>query len=554
MRKLSALHSRVEHMFGDDAIDSLDAREACEAVEAAHRELVELECRQLRLAAHWIDLHSPEDHPDDEDTRQVLPGTQRFVRSGADGTPLVGEFAAAELAALQQMHAQAGAALLRKVANLRHRHPLLWSRVMAGEVRAWKALETAKIVGRTSSTDPGLDLEQARWVDARTHAWIDTLPWSEYVELLEQTIIAADPAAAESRRLEAALAQGVWATQSSEHGLKTLVAKAAAGEVLYLVAVVDRLAEILAARGDTRDLGPRRASALGILAHPAHALHLLATGTAQGDLPDEAVEDGPEEEASGERSGGVPAGAAGPAERSSDEGGGGESARVEVSASCGAARPGHRASYLDLPEGLARVLGKLDLEKLLPKATLYVHLDQTVLASGGLGAVGTNAATVEGVGAVTVEQVRQWLGHRRVTVQPVLDPTAQASVDSYAFPPRLREALHLSTPRDAFPYAVNTGRGMDIDHPIPYLPPARGGPPGQTGLHNAAPMVRHHHRLKTHGRWRLRQVDHCVYLWTSPHGYHWLTDRTGTRRLPRAVAELVEHGLQAGPAVEGPAA
>lgn len=507
-------------MFGDDAIDSLDAREACEAVEAAHRELVELECRQLRLAAHWIDLHSPEDHPDDEDTGQVLPGTQRFVRSGADGTPLVGEFAAAELAALQQMHPQAGAALLRKVANLRHRHPLLWSRVMAGEVRAWKALETAKIVGRTSSTDPGLDLEQARWVDARTHAWIDTLPWSEYVELLEQTIIAADPAAAESRRLEAALAQGVWATQSSEHGLKTLVAKAAAGEVLYLVAVVDRLAEILAARGDTRDLGPRRASALGILAHPAHALHLLATGTAQGDLPDEAVEDGPEE---------------------------------EVSASCGAARPGHRASYLDLPEGLARVLGKLDLEKLLPKATLYVHLDQTVLASGGLGAVGTNVATVEGVGAVTVEQVRQWLGHRRVTVQPVLDPTAQASVDSYAFPPRLREALHLSTPRDAFPYAVNTGRGMDIDHPIPYLPPARGGPPGQTGLHNAAPMVRHHHRLKTHGRWRLRQVDHCVYLWTSPHGYHWLTDRTGTR-LPRAVAELVEHGLQAGQAAEGPAA
>ncbi len=98
----------------------------------------------------------------------------------------------------------------------------------------------------------------------------------------------------------------------------------------------------------------------------------------------------------------------------------------------------------------------------------------------------------------------------------------------------MREHLHLSNPRDVFPFATNTGRGKDIDHPVPYRPPDDGGPPGQTGLHNAAPLTRFHHRLKTFGRWQLTQLDRGAYLWRSPHGYSYLVDANGTHKVPSA--------------------
>ncbi len=61
----------------------------------------------------------------------------------------------------------------------------------------------------------------------------------------------------------------------SEDGLKTIVARAAAGDAVWFLATVNRIAEILAARGDTDPLGARRAKAVGILARPAEALRLL---------------------------------------------------------------------------------------------------------------------------------------------------------------------------------------------------------------------------------------------------------------------------------------
>lgn len=85
-----------------------------------------------------------------------------------------------------------------------------------------------------------------------------------------------------------------------------------------------------------------------------------------------------------------------------------------------------------------------------------------------------------------------------------------------------------------FPFGVNTGRTKDIDHPVPYRPPDDGGPPGQTGLHNTAPMTRFHHRIKTFGLWRLTQLGPGAYLWHSPHHHCWLVDPTGTHKVPNA--------------------
>ncbi|MBA2278439.1 MAG: hypothetical protein H0W06_11825, partial [Chloroflexia bacterium] len=283
-------------MFEHDWVRGLDGGAACEEIAKAHRELVEVETRRLVLAAHWLDLHGWVDDPVDHDTTGVA-GRERSVAAGAEGTPEMGEFCCAEFAALQEMHPLAGAHLLRNVANLRHRHPKLWQRVCNGEVRGWKALEVAKLVGKD---DFALTLQQARWVDEHTHNYIDTLSWGQFLGLVEAKIIAADPDAAEARRQQAAAEQFVTTGRGSEHGLKTLVAKALAGDVIYFVAVCDRIAQILAAQGDTDPVGARRAKAIGILAHPAQAIALLVQAEAQpqaaagggaGEDPSEAGEE-----------------------------------------------------------------------------------------------------------------------------------------------------------------------------------------------------------------------------------------------------------------------
>ena len=111
-------------------------------------------------------------------------------------------------------------------------------------------------------------------MDRTTTPYLATLPWGRFVDLLEARIIAADPTAAEARREAAELDRFVVTGQSTEHGLKTLIAQATAGEVIYLVAMVDRLAQILELEGDQSPVGVRRSKALGSWPTP-RALALL---------------------------------------------------------------------------------------------------------------------------------------------------------------------------------------------------------------------------------------------------------------------------------------
>ncbi len=147
---------------------------------------------------------------------------------------------------------------------------------------------------------------------------------------------------------------------------------------------------------------------------------------------------------------------------------------------------------------------------------------------------GEGVARVEGIGPVTLDQAKQWLGNCTITLKPVIDVAGIAPVDAYEIPDRMREAVHLITPTDVFPYASNTSRRMDLDHTIPYLDPDDGGPPGQTGIGKLGPMTRRHHRIRTHSRWQVKQPFPGIYLWRSPHGRYWLVDHTGTRRLSAA--------------------
>ncbi|MDZ5620610.1 hypothetical protein SFC88_07235 [Nocardioides sp. HM23] len=119
-----------------------------------------------------------------------------------------------------------------------------------------------------------------------------------------------------------------------------------------------------------------------------------------------------------------------------------------------------------------------------------------------------------------LEQLTELLDHREVTVQPIIDLNQAHSVNGYEHPTLVKHRTLLRMLGDVFPHSTNTGyRRLDDDHPTPYVPPDRGGPPGQTGDHNDGPLTRTHHRVKTHKPgYDVCQLGLGVYRWATPHG------------------------------------
>ena len=154
-------------------------------------------------------------------------------------------------------------------------------------------------------------------------------------------------------------------------------------------------------------------------------------------------------------------------------------------------------------------------------------------AGVGAGPDSDQIARVEGCGPVTETWIRDHLSpHANVTIRPVLDIEGQAPVDSYEIPDRHRQAVHLMTPADTFPYSTSL-HPSEIDHTKPYQHGDAAVGAGQSRIGNYGPMSTPHHRLKTHGRWTVKQPLPGIYLWRDPHGALYLVDHTGTRALPR---------------------
>jgi len=478
-------------------IDDLDTPAAVAAVEQVHRARLEAEAQELRLAAHWADLHNGDAV---DGGRRALPGMERSRQLGAHGTPPVREFAAAELAVMLGVSSVSGQCLIRDALDVRHRHPRLWAAVMTGEARVWQARQIAQECHRA-----GLTLDQSLAVDAETTHLLASLPWGRFFTVLEGRIVAADPQKADDRRRAAEAQRFVATGTCNQFGLKTLIAKATAGDVVWLDAMCDRIAAMLAALGDEETLQVRRSKALGLLGHPVKVLALFAEY-------DEAVRTGRVD----------PIDSPGDAHEPPSD-------AEDAATPPGAGPVGDPTPFVKLD------LDRLDWRRLLPKVTLYVHLAEENLAREASG-----VARIEGLGPVTVEQVREFLRDSRqpVTVKPVIDLADQRPADAYEKSPSMAEALHLRTPADIFPFSTNLSRRKDADHVRPYHPPSSGGPPGQTNLDNLAPMTRFHHRLKTHGRWQLRQPEPSVYLWRSPQGRCFLVDAHGTHRLPEHAGEI----------------
>src|SRR5262245_37718020 len=139
--------TQLEAMTEDQV---LDAATACAEI------IREAETDLLRLAYQWAIIHSA-DRLDPAEAAK--PGREQARLFGGAGTPEVTEFAAAEFGARIGRSPYAARALIADALDLRHRHPQLWARVQAGQVRASYARH---VTAKTRDLSP----EEAAYVDA----------------------------------------------------------------------------------------------------------------------------------------------------------------------------------------------------------------------------------------------------------------------------------------------------------------------------------------------------------------------------------------------------
>ena len=497
----------------DSPLDERSVEETLHAVELLWLESLEGNCEIFLAAAHYADLCNGDGLPD-QGSRSVLPGTERSVQLGGEGTPRVAEFAAAAFGARLRMGAVGGRAIIADALDTRHRLPQMYSRVAAREARVpW-----VRYVARKTRE---LSLEAAGRVDAALAESVDgRVPWSRFCAALEGQIVATDPEAAARREEERRREVFAKSTRYSEHGTKGFYLRGPVAIVVRFDATVAFLAEALKALGDTDDEDQRRVKACLVMANPMQAVELLAafaahrarTGASDDDpLPEDET---PPADADDKDADDKDADDIGPA-------------LVTVPRAFRAA---------ELPEWLARAsdpatpLGAalLDWPVLLPRVTVFLHLAEETVRAAREGTP-DGAARWEGEGPVTLQYVREQLApYHAFTITPVIDLAGQEPVDGYEIPARHRRAVRLRTPADCFPFAANLDP-VDIDHTQAYEHASGSG--GQSRMGNYGPLGRFHHRIKTHGRWRVAQPFDGIYVWCDPHGHFYLVDHTGTRKI-----------------------
>ena len=490
---MSEVRSRIEHMSEaltdrevKAEVDDLTPSRVLARLRSARRQEDAAAAEQLALAATWADLHPPESIHDAATfaTRSTRPGSEHEEPIAGAGCPTVAEFCVAELGTVLEISTTSAKRLMGHALELRHRLPRLWARVHKGQVPAWRARLVAEA---TIHATPALTAEAAGWVDTQVAglaakvgvAQLDRLV-AEAVKrhhLTDQTIDHDDGLGIDRRH--------VTVDRDNVHYTGTIAMEAVLGiaDAIDVDRALTHRAAEYQALGSTDSLDVRRSRALGDLARLQTSL----------DLTD------------------------------------------RTPLSVGATRPASpsRGTAADRPPA-----GALPDGVTLPPArqvVLHAHFDATALADGTVR-VDEAGRLEEGQRLVLLDQVMSWCrdSSTTVVVKPVIDLNTAMATDAYAIPDRIREQVVLRDTTCVFPWCTRPARACQIDHVVPHDPTAAadGRPqPGPTATHNLAALCTRHHRLKTHGRWRYTVTGPGSFQWTSPHGYTYRRDPTGTQPL-----------------------
>ncbi len=228
------------------------------------------EVADLRVVAAWADLHSTDPRRDPDTGRRVW-AEDRLVQLGGEGTPGVREFCVAELAMARQVHPAACESALADVLDLKHRLPHVWRRVERLECELWLARKVARLSRR-------LPADRVVVVDLAVAAVIAGESPGRVLGICEAKVIEADPESHRARVEAERRRRYVALSRTDEHGLRQVIARVSAGDAVWIDALVQRVAELIAGGHPEAGHDELRSIALGWLARPAEVLQLLLEG------------------------------------------------------------------------------------------------------------------------------------------------------------------------------------------------------------------------------------------------------------------------------------
>ncbi len=122
--------------------------------------------------------------------------------------------------------------------------------------------------------------------------------------------------------------------------------------------------------------------------------------------------------------------------------------------------------------------------------------------------VGVGPVPAEVARALAAEEGARW---RRLVAEPVSGALLDYGSVIYRPPKALRDYLVARDRRCRFPGCRRRGQACDVDHTVPH-------PHGPTASRNCVCLCRRHHRMKTHGGWRLALSADGTATWTAPTG------------------------------------
>ncbi|TCO23251.1 hypothetical protein EV652_10976 [Kribbella steppae] len=257
-------------MFEGD-LTTLSTPDLLESAAEHRAEANRLDTRLLEHAQTYADRHHPDTsptRPEHRPGRSTSDGRERAIVLGGDGCPEIAEFAPAEFGVMLGISAGAAADFIGQALALRHRLPLTWARVQAGQATPWKARKIA-----TACLD--LSEDAARSVDRRVCRVVDSLTPIRLDKIVDAAKNHADPDAARKKAAEKARERGVYLARSDEHGTKRIHIRTGTGDAIRFNARIGSIAEALKVLGDTNPLQSRRADAVGIIADPRYTEELL---------------------------------------------------------------------------------------------------------------------------------------------------------------------------------------------------------------------------------------------------------------------------------------
>jgi hypothetical protein len=478
---LSVAESRIEHMSESvgEVREPEDPVAVLTALRSARTTADAAEATQLRLAVTWATMHPPESL--DPASWSGTPGGERAKRLAGEGTPEVGEFCLADLAATLGLPHDSGRAYLTAALELAYRLPRLYAAVLDGRLPAWRA---RRIAERTT----GLSRAAADFVDRQILPVAHRAGPAVLDRAVSAAIAATDPDLAERLAREARESEGHarrffdldfdGAAQASAHGdlsaTITLTGCLDADDALDLETAIRNGARVRADLGCDAPLDERRAHAAGDLARHQLGLDLQTDTNAAGEPT------------------------------------------------------AHTAKKPTRNITLVIHLTRAALDGTGEVVTVRHPLTGELLTLAEQARTWCNDAA-----SVTVQPV--------IDLDPDdgADPTVTEQIvghgTGYRISAHLERLVRLRDRHCVFPWCHRPAETCDLDHTVAY------DAGGETTAANLAPLCRYHHRLKTHGRWRYRHLRPGLYEWTGPHRDTYLVDTRphgGTSRgSPRAPTE-----------------